>query len=226
MKKQEVKARLMNGEGLREIFPVLPYTKEYGEIVKAARFVAGDEVIYIPSLGWNPINYFAENEEDAEDILCDCYTGDNYIELCNGNITLAKLLFSITNDRNPYEEYEYYFENDDYPVGNIGKASTYQLTPDDQMISVCVYRDTTELYTMEECDEDNLADLDFPLSLLREFYESNQDEFVRETMYDLGIPAEKATFDVWRKEVYTADSTDGFYNFCAERGYYAQREDN
>ena len=108
---------------------------------------------------------------------------------------------------------------------NIGKESTYKIAPDDQMVAVCVYCDTTGLYTEEEYEIENLTELDFPLSLLREYYESNRKEFVEEIVDELGIPDETATFDLWRKEVYTADSTINFYDFCAERGFYAQRED-
>lgn len=93
---------------------------------------------------------------------------------------------------------------------------------EDEMLSVCVYCDSTGLYTDEECFDDNLCDLYFPEEIVREWYAENEEDFVKETMDELGCSEEQATFSAWF-EVYTADDTDGLYRFALQRGFKAER---
>ena len=82
-----------------------------------------------------------------------------------------------------------------------------------EMLRVCVYADTTGLFTEEEILSDNLCELLFPRHLVEEWYNLFSDEYKR-----------KYSFDNWYYEEYTADETDGFYTFCVLSGFYAQRD--
>lgn len=83
----------------------------------------------------------------------------------------------------------------DNPFKDNGKLKT---------IPVCVYRDTTPLYTDEECDHDNLCSLQFPDHIVREWY------------------GKGTGFEEWL-EKYTADETAGLYNFAKGYGFMAER---
>ena len=71
-------------------------------------------------------------------------------------------------------------------------------------IPVCVFCDTTPLYTEEECDRDNLCSLQFPEHIEREWY------------------GESTGFEDWLEE-YTADETVGLYDFAKQYGFKAER---
>jgi len=75
----------------------------------------------------------------------------------------------------------------------------------DNMITVSVYKDTTDLYTQEEMDEDNVADLLFPESIVRDYAAENED-FLDDFMAS-----------------YTADDTVGLVAFAKERGFEVSR---
>jgi len=86
-----------------------------------------------------------------------------------------------------------------------------------KMISVCVYADTTGLFSEYECDQDNLTYIDFPEKIVREWYE--KEGLVEDTSIELDKPIEECTFEDWYKAVYTAEHTDGLYAFAESKGY-------
>lgn len=93
-----------------------------------------------------------------------------------------------------------------------------------KLIPVCVYKDSTNLFTPEEIEADNLTGLMFPEWIVRMWYETNKQEFDLDTKHELKIPLEECTFEKWYNEVYTADDMDGLYDYAARIGFQAQRE--
>ena len=86
-------------------------------------------------------------------------------------------------------------DDKDNPFTEDGKLKT---------IPVCVFRDTTPLYTEEECNRDNLCSLQFPEYIVREWY------------------GERTGFKDWL-EGYIADETVGLYDFATQYGFRAER---
>lgn len=82
----------------------------------------------------------------------------------------------------------------------------------DPMIYVCVYCDSTGLYTEEECDFDNMTYLQFPESIVKEWF-------------DFKGYGKFTEFHRWLSDEYTCDDTDGLYQFALDRGFHVKRED-
>ena len=95
---------------------------------------------------------------------------------------------------------------------------------DEEMIYVCVYADTTGLFSEDEVDIDNLCDIAFPKRIVEQYYEESKDVFDAETSRELNIPIEECTFDKWLHEVYIAEDTEELFEFARERGFNAKRE--
>lgn len=92
----------------------------------------------------------------------------------------------------------------------------------DKLIPVCIYCDSTGLYTPEECEYDNLTDLDFPEWIVRKWFDENIAPSFLETT-ETG--SKRITFDEWYENLYTADDTDGLYDFSYHHGFAAKRPD-
>lgn len=84
------------------------------------------------------------------------------------------------------------------------------------LIPVCVYCDSTGLFSETECERENLTDMYFPVWILEEWYKKNEKDFIAECKTD---SLKEPCFETWFNEVYTADDTDGFYDFAVEHGY-------
>lgn len=96
----EVRERLLNGACLNEIFDFIP--GQECDIYKAKEWNPGDDVIYIPDIYLNNLNIhipFLSNE--VSDVLSYCYTGKDFMELCDGNEELAKELFDYVDWESP-----------------------------------------------------------------------------------------------------------------------------
>ena len=71
-------------------------------IFKAHAFRTGDEIIYIPDLELNEVPYDRPcTVEAVNDILDICYTGDDFLEECNGNLELAERLYWYCDWQHP-----------------------------------------------------------------------------------------------------------------------------
>ena len=88
-----------------------------------------------------------------------------------------------------------------------------------EMMYVTMYADDTGLFSETECDKDNTVGFNIPRWILEDWYKENEDLNKEQTMDELGVPEEEATFDKWIKEVYTHDELIGFYNFCIIKGF-------
>ena len=85
----------------------------------------------------------------------------------------------------------------------------------EKLISVCVYCDSTGLFTPKEHEADNLVDMFFPVWIVKAWYKKNEE--------DLASVCKAEGYEPnaynWWKYVSTADDTDGLYNFAVEKGY-------
>ena len=76
-----------------------------------------------------------------------------------------------------------------------------------KMIDITVYADTTGLFTEEEIEKENLAYLSFPLEIVQAYASKINPEL---------------TFEQWLND-YTADWTEGLYDFAKQQGFKAKR---
>lgn len=88
-----------------------------------------------------------------------------------------------------------------------------------EMMYITMYADDTGLFSERECDFDNTVGFDVPRWILEDWYKENEDLNKEQTMDELRVPEEKATFDKWIKEVYTHDDFIGFYDYCIIKGF-------
>lgn len=79
----------------------------------------------------------------------------------------------------------------------------------EKMIYVTVYADTTGLFSESECDVDNLTEMLFPEEIVRKWFDEQQEQAYIWTGYE---------FENWMND-YTADDTDGLYDFAINNGY-------
>ncbi len=103
MTKLDCMVLLRRGERIDRIFPLRD--GQECTIYKADAFVPGLEIIYIPDIDLNAIPYDKDLSADIEgimDFLCqDCYTGDDFIDLCDGDTEKAKRLFEYVDWQHP-----------------------------------------------------------------------------------------------------------------------------
>lgn len=83
---------------------------------------------------------------------------------------------------------------------------------EDELVYMTVYCSTTGLFNEDEMNKDNLTDIAFPRFIVKEWFDQCGDE-------------KDCTFDEWLTEEYTADSTDGLYQFALDRGFRGVRLD-
>ena len=72
-------------------------------IFKAESFLPGDKIIYISDAFLNeiPLDRPIANDSEIVEIIDKCYTGDDFIELCDGNVDLAERLFGYCDWQHP-----------------------------------------------------------------------------------------------------------------------------
>lgn len=85
----------------------------------------------------------------------------------------------------------------------------------EKLIPVCIYCDSTGLFSEEECCSENLTDMMFPEWIVREWYKENEKECIK----DCEAEHEEPCFENWINNSYTADSTDGLYDFAVQKGF-------
>lgn len=84
-----------------------------------------------------------------------------------------------------------------------------------ELIPVCIYCDSTGLFSEEEYYSENLTDMMFPAWIVNEWYKKNEKDFALECEAE----GYKANIYNWYTEVYTADDTDGLYDFAVQKGF-------
>ena len=102
MTKEELRTELQRGRTLDEL---LHFSRgQECLIFKADEFEPGDEILYIPDIDLNEIPADTDLSCDIEgifDVLGCCYTGDDFIEECDGNAELAERLFWYCDWQHP-----------------------------------------------------------------------------------------------------------------------------
>lgn len=101
MTKSELRDHLKAGYYMNDAFDFGP--GQECEIFKADSFKAGDEIIYIPDVYLNeiPLNAPITDEEAIDEVVNSCYTGDDFIEQCEGNEKMARDLFAYVDWQHP-----------------------------------------------------------------------------------------------------------------------------
>lgn len=98
--KDALRNYLLSGGRLDEILD--PSQGQECLIFKADRFYLGDTIVYIPDLFLNNIPYGRSvNAEEIDHILHHCYTGDDIIRDCGGNVITARYLFAYLDWQHP-----------------------------------------------------------------------------------------------------------------------------
>ena len=114
--KRELAARLKQGECLEEIFD---FTDGQECLIYKGEFEVSDNIIYIPDIYLNKLNLgVVATGENLNDILKNCYTGNDFLKECNGYKNIAKDLFDFVDWQHPniqdltdcYDEEKFYNE--------------------------------------------------------------------------------------------------------------------
>ena len=101
MKKTDLKAALRSGAKLNDLLSFGP--GQDCEIFKADKFYEDDEVIYVPDVSLNeiPLDRPITDPEELNSVLGYCYTGEDFLEECDGNLELAEGLFWYCDWQHP-----------------------------------------------------------------------------------------------------------------------------
>lgn len=101
MTKEELKDRLSKGDTLHQIF--LFRNGQECSIYKASEFSIGQDVIYIPDLSLHEISVdlAVYDEEDQKLLFANCYTGDDFVDVCCGDHEMARKLFDWCDWQSP-----------------------------------------------------------------------------------------------------------------------------
>ena len=99
--KQALKLQLQQGHTLNDLLAFGP--GQDCEIFKASRFHPGDVVIYVPDVSLNhiPLDCPITDQEDLAEVLSNCYTGQDVINECSGDIEKAERLFDYCDWQHP-----------------------------------------------------------------------------------------------------------------------------
>lgn len=101
MTKQELRDYLKAGYFMNDAFNFGP--GQDCEIFKAGQFKPGDEIIYIPDVYLNmiPMNAPVTDDEVIDEVVSNCYTGDDFLEQCGGDEEKARRLFWYCDWQHP-----------------------------------------------------------------------------------------------------------------------------
>jgi len=99
--KEELVQRLQDGAKMEDLFSFRP--GQDCEIFKTRNLVLGDKIIYIPDLSLNriPTGRTINAPEEIQEILTSCYTGNEFLQECDGNSEMAERLFWYCDWQHP-----------------------------------------------------------------------------------------------------------------------------
>lgn len=99
MTKNELKMKLEAGAFLIDLFD-LTYGQEC--LIYKGNFEISDQIIYIPDVDMNEIDTESVLEdEEIENVLNNCYTGNDFMTECSGHEDLARELFDFVDWQHP-----------------------------------------------------------------------------------------------------------------------------
>lgn len=112
MTKNELLGGFCHGFSLQQLLPAIP--GQDCQIFKAERFRTDDEIIYIPDIELNNITFeTVPVDEDVQYTLDRCYSGADFVELCEGDEALAYRLFCYCDWQHPISALdEVYYEDE------------------------------------------------------------------------------------------------------------------
>lgn len=96
--KQELRSQLQHGHTLNDLLAF--GSGQDCEIFKADKFYPGDVVIYVPDVFLNHIP-LDRPITDLEEVLNQCYTGQDFINECGGDTEKAEHLFCYCDWQHP-----------------------------------------------------------------------------------------------------------------------------
>lgn len=99
MNRYKLKEQLQSGITLESIFK---FTEGQDCMIYKGDFMRSDDIIYIPDLDLNEIatDRTLTNEE-IEEAIEKCYSGWNFIDICNNHENVAKALFDFVDWQHP-----------------------------------------------------------------------------------------------------------------------------
>ena len=110
--KEELKKKLSIGYTLSQLFEFT--AGEDCEIFRAKQFEPSDQICYIPDLDLNGLRRYVDcavqeastegTDEGIDEIIGCCYSGTDFISLCEGDADIAKYLFGCCNWQHPSTE--------------------------------------------------------------------------------------------------------------------------
>lgn len=99
MTKNELKMKLEAGTFLVDLFD---FTDGQDCLIYKGDFEVSDQIIYIPDIDFNVINTESVLEdEEIENVLAHCSTGNDFIRECSGHEDLARELFNFVDWQHP-----------------------------------------------------------------------------------------------------------------------------
>jgi hypothetical protein len=114
MTKAELRRSLMSGSSLAEALPLSD-----GQdciIFKADSFSPDESILYIPDIHLNQIPYDrTAAAQEIDKILGYCYTGEDFISICDGDVRMAKYLFCYCDWQHPSSAVDELLEPDGEP---------------------------------------------------------------------------------------------------------------
>ncbi len=99
--KQKLRLQLQQGHTLNDLLAF--GLGQDCEIFKADKFCPGDVVIYVPDVSLNriPLDRSITDPEELDDVLSNCYTGQDFIDECGGDVEKAERLFCYCDWQHP-----------------------------------------------------------------------------------------------------------------------------
>ncbi len=99
--KAVLRSQLQRGHALKDLLAFGP--GQDCEIFKADKFYPGDVIIYVPDTSLNriPLNCPIMDLEELEEVMSQCYTGQDFIDECHGDIEKAENLFCYCDWQHP-----------------------------------------------------------------------------------------------------------------------------
>lgn len=101
IEKDELKTALKAGFKMSDLFD---FSEGQGCLIfKEDGFLLGKKIIYIPDVFLNeiPLDSPIANDTEIIELLDECYSGDDFIELCDGNVEMAERLFWYCDWQHP-----------------------------------------------------------------------------------------------------------------------------
>lgn len=96
-----LQSQLQQGHTLNELLAFGP--GQNCEIFKADKFYPGDVVIYVPDVCLNhiPLDSPITDQKELDEVLSQCYTGQDFIDECHGDTEKAECLFCYCDWQHP-----------------------------------------------------------------------------------------------------------------------------